>query len=176
MKKLFDLSMAIIASLTIFIGCDKDNENFVNENEKGTIVSKSTESEYVGKITADGEFIFLKDQAILLENWNYNLLTHYGIDAQLTSLYFFKDDLGDIYLRARGEQYSSTAAISLFDGFLKGEGITCSSKTCSDSPKECVPKKDKLSCTSCDWGTGDCTKSVTAVAIFDRQLVPSEAL
>lgn len=91
-------------------------------------------------------------------------------------MHFFKDDLGDIYLRARGEQYSSTAAISVFDGFLKGEGITCSSKTCSDSPKECVPKKDKLSCTSCDWGTGDCTKSVTAVAIFDRQLVPSEAL
>lgn len=174
MKKLFNLSIAIIVSLTIFIGCDKDNENFVNENEKATIVSKSTESEYVGKITEDGKFVFLKDQAILLENWNYNLLTHYGIDAQLTSLHFFKDDLGDIYLRAQGVNYGSTAAISFIDGFLKGEGITCTSNTCSGSSTECIPKADKKSCTKCGWGVGDCSKAVSAVAIFDKQLLPSE--
>lgn len=48
MKKLFNLSIAIIVSLTIFISCDKDNENFVNENEKATIVKRP--SYFAGKL------------------------------------------------------------------------------------------------------------------------------
>src|SRR5690606_41225344 len=110
--------------------------------------SKKTigEDSIVGEIDAEGNFILLKDTVSLLENWNYNLLTYYEIDANLTSLSFFKDDIGEIYLRAKGEDYSSTTALTVINqSFLQGEGISCTSNTCSNSSTECVPKKDKRS-------------------------------
>jgi len=178
MKKLSMLILLVVTSVTFLFSCDKDNENQINTDEKQSFSKKTIgEDSIVGEIDAEGNFILLKDTVSLLENWNYNLLTYYEIDANLTSLSFFKDDIGEIYLRAKGEDYSSTTALTVINqSFLQGEGISCTSNTCSNSSTECVPKKDKLSCTGCGLVVGDCTKSVTAVAIFEKRLAPSEIL
>ncbi|RRC96894.1 hypothetical protein EII28_11860 [Fusobacterium nucleatum] len=39
-------------------------------------------------------------------------------------------------------------------------GISCTSKRCATT-RGCVPSDDKLSCTECMSGLGDCTKTVT---------------
>lgn len=100
------------------------------------------------------------DEEELLNEWN-NMLSESDIDAELNKVIFIDADTA-YYLRATGVEYTSTQLVNVDEiskliGLL---GITCTTKTCSNSSTGCVPKKDRLGCTDC-W-SGDCTKSITA--------------
>lgn len=151
--------------------CENDTATDVSNNHVAKTISTAKpgdNEEVLGILTLKGEFIWKADKNKILENWNNNLKRLEDIDAQLTHVEFLIID-GEKYLRANGASWGSTLALK-GAAELTADGISCTSKACSGSDTECVPKANKKSCTSCGW---DCTKTVTALS---ASLVSSYAL
>ena len=92
------------------------------------------------------------------------------LDAQLNRIELMEID-GDRYLIAKGEEYASVILLEVNnDGSFKVAGVTCTSKGCSSSETECIPRSSGKSCTPCK--AEDCTKSVSSnrfAAIFSEE-------
>jgi len=123
-----------------------------------------------GTIT-DGKIKFNAPESTILLKWNDMLKQNAGIDAQLTGIELMETDEGT-YLMAKGEEYTSVMLLEVNDqdGSFKVAGVTCTSKDCSSSETECVPRSSGKSCTPCKGG--DCSKSVSSnrfAAIFNKE-------
>ncbi len=116
----------------------------------------------IGRVV-NGTPTFTTDVNRLINNWQKILSTQSSIQTQLNSI---KIELinGAYYLMASGTPYSSAILLNcaVATGDLTTSSISCTSKTCATSDG-CIPNKDGKSCTSCGWGTGDCTKTVSSL-------------
>ncbi len=71
--------------------------------------------------------------------------------------------IGEYYLRATSDDIVTTSLLKKNQkGSLSYYGISCTSKMCSSSSTQCIPKSDGKACTPCNYGTGDCTKTVSS--------------
>ena len=122
-------------------------------------------------IITDGKIKFNSSESVILIKWNDMLKQNTELDAQLNRIELMETDEGT-YLVAKGEEYSSIILLEIDDhtGSFKVGGVTCTSKDCSSSETECIPRSSGKSCTPCKGG--DCTKSVSNnrfAAIFNKE-------
>lgn len=168
MKKLL-LSKILCLSFFIF-SCEKDNDLQTNDNSVVSLKASSQDPLIIGKFDKENNFNFIVEEALLLNNWNNNLKKLSQIEANLNSLFVFKEN-GSHYIQARGSSYSSTILLNVTkNNQVYGGGVACTSKVCSNSPTGCVPKSDEKSCTKCSYPSDDCTKTVTSLSLFDGRL------
>jgi hypothetical protein len=174
MKKLFIyLTFCAAVGTTIFYSCSSDSNSHQDINGK-QINTKDIDPDVIGELDVNGDFQLTVDTTAVLDNWNYNLLEHGNIDAQLTNLVTFREG-SILYLRATGTYWSSTLPIEVSStGFGKSGSVSCTSSDCSMSTEGCLPKEDKT-CSNCMQGRGDCTRTVTSsAALTTRYLAKYE--
>tara|TARA_R100000789_G_scaffold46331_1_gene47048 strand:+ start:528 stop:971 length:444 start_codon:yes stop_codon:yes gene_type:complete len=69
------------------------------------------------------------------------------------------------YLVSKHGEFTTTSLLKIKSNkasneVLEFDGISCTSKTCATS-NGCIPHESGTKCTPCNFGTGDCTKTVS---------------
>lgn len=167
-KKIIYLSLCCILSLTCFIACEESPTTMSDDISGKSFSTKSSKIYPVGVYNEDDEnFELSRDEEQLLENWNENLSRLQGIDAQLKQLAFVKTD-SVFVLRAKGNEWTSTLLLVETSSIgasktLAASKISCTSKDCANT-NGCLPNFWGTKCTKCNYGFGDCKKTVTSGA------------
>ncbi|MDQ7961638.1 hypothetical protein [Flavobacterium lindanitolerans] len=160
----------IFIILLSFNSCDSESDTITIKDTVNniTIGYKTIAPKNIIEVGDNGDVKFLIKKSILLSNWNHNLKLLEKIDANLTDIRVFRE-YDNYYIQAVGKEWTSTILLRINEKVGIGEGISCTSNICSNSSTECVPKPDKKSCTGCGFKVGDCTKTVTAIALMDEE-------
>lgn len=179
------LALATVVISAIFWSCSNDNDQSNTTNFEQTDLSQMTPKNLshsdtiIGYIDTNGIFQLTADKNEILSNWNYNLKELVGIDAFLNDIEVIKIDTDDYFLKGTGTSdwgASMSLHFNLNNSNISLSKVNCTSKACATSETGCVPRKSQKSCTPCNGGISDCTKTVTSASMGVAELDSSYVL
>ncbi len=133
----------LVVLAVVFASCTTDSEQPANQDD----------------LTLD-----VAERTAILSQLETTLSAEKGITIKYETYEVFQID-ENFYLRAQSGDFVTTTLLQRTpNGKLMGLGVSCTSSSCSNSTTECIPNwsNDIPTCTDCNQGTKDCTRTITS--------------